>query len=1342
MQIASLNGYVGFQNWDANGSQKSANISLSAGQSYYMEVQHQEGGGGDHVSVAWQGRGFARTPVMLAPSESAAPRFVRLATAATTRLESDGGEPLLMAVLDRPAGTTAITVDVAVGGTATAGSDYSLAPGTLTFASGEQMKLLPLSIVDDAVGESAELIVVSLSNPAGAQLVSPASHAITVLDAGTPVVSTLFATATSGTSPGTVVGTVAAAPAPGRGISSWTILAGNTGNRFAIDSAGQVTLVTPAGLPDPGGMQLVVRATDSLGSSGDGLVNIVCNAPAQGVVEQRWSGRDAFWNENWGGTTAYSGTLATFTTPQNAGSDYSRRLTGYLKPQVTGDYTFWVAGDDDCRLYLSGDGSASNKVLIGEVNGYTSYQSWDSQGSQKSPVIPLEAGKVYWLEAQQTEGGGGDHLSVAWSGPGISRTAIPSDVIFPNILGLDFDSPPVPPSIAVTSPGDGAAFESGDDVVVTAEVAGGSMAVSAVEFYRGASLIGSDPSAPYSVVWSGSTAGSHTLTARAVYSGGGVTSQGVGIDVSGNDLAGDPDNDGFTTGLEIALGTDPDLNGSRPPAIYADLRAWWKMDDAAGSLADDTTGRPQDGSLTGGVWTSGISGGALELDGASDQVLVGTSAALTGSGDFSLSAWVKIAPGSPAATVIQQRDPGAGGFLGQYMLNVHGDGTVNFLVYGTSVSQFDLTTAATVNDGEWHHLAAVRDGTSGAVYVDGIEAANGSGAIEALQSHSVAIGYDHGDSNKHFTGSIDDVRIYGRALSPQEIEGMHDELQPNRTPGFTSDPVVKSAATQDVTYSGSLSGEAMDPDAGDSLIFTKVSGAAWLSVASDGALSGVPANADAGPNSFVVRATDSEGLFGEAELLIEVMDVNDPPQFPLDPISGDPATEDTAYSASIADAADDIDAVDTKTYSKVSGPAWLSVAAGGALSGTPGNDDVGPNRFLVRVTDGGGLTDEAVLEIDVANVNDPPAFAADPISGTGATEDVAYSGSLAGVVVDVDSGDTSVFVKVSGPAWLVVAANGDLSGTPDNADVGPNRFTVRVTDAADASDEAVLDIEVANVNDPPVFLFDPILRASGREEAPYAGASLADAAVDGDAGDMMTFSKTSGPEWLTVGPDGSLGGTPPAGSAGLNVFTVRATDGSAALDEAQLQIEVDGAGLPLPWERADIGGGSLAGSASHDGGAYLISGAGELQRRSDTFHFAWQELSGDGQITARVAALDDTGDKSRVGVMVRDTLASNSRHVFMGLSGGGDFRWVRRTGFNGNTSTSKSGLAVVPGAWVRLTRSGTRITAYKSGDGVAWTQVGSLTADFPPTCYFGLAVCSGSDGTLNHSEFDNVSVTP
>ncbi len=879
-------------------------------------------------------------------------------------------------------------------------------------------------------------------------------------------------------------------------------------------------------------------------------------------------------------------------------------------------------------------------------------------------------------------------------------------------------------------------------------MAGGSIAVTAVEFYRGSTLIGSDSSPPYSVVWTSATAGAHVLTAKATYSGGGVTSSGVSISVTDADPASDPDGDGFTTGLELALGTDPNSAASQPSALYANLRAWWKLDESNGTNADDTTGRPQDGAVSGAAWSSGITGGALAFDGIDDGVLVGTSAALTGTTDFSLAAWVKVDPGSPLGAVIHQREPGASGYIGEYMLNVNANGTVNFMVYGSGGYQFDLTTTAAINDGQWHHLSALRSGTAGEVYIDGVEAATGTGTVQTLQSLAVSIGYDNRDNNKRFKGAIDDVRIYTRALSPAEIDGLHDGLVPNRAPAFTTDPVVKTATAEDAAYTGSLGGNASDPDFGDTLTFVKVSGPAWLSVASNGALSGTPLNANVGANNFTVRVTDPAGLSDDAALSIPVTNTNDAPVFAADPMNATAATEDTAYNDTLTGSASDADAGETLSYSKVSGPSWLSVASNGTLSGTPGNSDAGPNSFTIRVTDVGGLTDEAVFNVAVTNVNDAPAFTSDPIAGSAATEDQAYSGSLAALAGDIDAGDTLSFSKISGPAWLTVAANGTLGGLPSNSDVGLNRFTVRVTDAGGLFDDAVLNVTVANVNDAPVFTVDPITRAAGTEQVAYTAVSLAGLAVDADAGDAITYSKSSGPAWLNVAANGALSGTPPLGSAGNNAFTVRATDFAGAFDEAALTIQINGTALPLPWDQVDVGSGIAAGSATHTSGVFTVSGAGALgsgflSSKNDAFHFAWQTLAGDGEIIARISSLQATGTSSRVGVMIRDTLATNSRHVFMGMTDDNDYRWVRRTSTNGNTSTTTSSTGTVPNTWVRLTRVGNTITAYKSSTGTApWTQVGSLSASFPTNCYIGLVTASGTAGTLNTSQFSNVSVTP
>ena len=1125
-------------------------------------------------------------------------------------------------------------------------------------------------------------------------------------------------------------------------------------------------------------------------------LQVIASAAVQaGVTADRFNGISGGSISNLTSSPNYPNTPSTRTTwtsvnsGQNVGDNLGHRIYGVVVAPTTGDYTFWIASDDASQFFLSSDTNPANAVLSASVSGWTGYQAWDQSSSQMSAVKSLVGGRAYYYEILHKEGGGGDHVSLAWQGPGFSRKVLGS----PDIHTAGENAPTLVTAPSNVTVNEGAAPTVINVSGVFASSDPGDPLTLAVHGNNKPSLVNASLNGnQLTLSYSGPETGTATITLRAtdrtntlvttsftvtvndsnpdsdadgltdsweVTHFGNVAAQSGSGDADGDGLSNagelaaatdpndtDSDNDTFGDHFEVLAGSNPNSGSATPQGVYAGLASWWRLNETSGSTAADVAGA-HTGAISGAAWIAGIAGNALDFDGVDDGILAGTAAAVTGTGDFSLAAWVKVNPASPLGTVIQQREPGGSGFIGEYMLNVNANGTVNFFVYGSGGYQFNLTTTTAINDGQWHQLAAVRSGASGKLYIDGIEAASGSGTVQTMNSLAVSIGYDHRDSNKRFKGLIDDVRIYSRALSVAEVDGMHDVLVPNRAPAFTADPVVKAAAAEDSAYIGSLGGDASDPDFGDALTFSKVTGPAWLSVASNGALSGTPANANVGANSFTVRVTDPGGLIDDATMSIMVTNTNDAPVFAADPMNGSNATEDSAYSGSLSGSASDVDAGDTLTYSKVSGPAWLNIASNGALSGTPGNSNVGANSFTVRVSDSGGLADDAVLNVTVINVNDAPAFSVDPIAGTGATEDQSYSGTLAGSAGDIDAGDSLTFSKVAGPAWLTVASNGALSGLPANGNVGANSFTVRVADGSGASDDAVLNISVANVNDAPVFTVDPIAREAGTELAAYVGTSLAGTAADADAGDSISYSKVSGPAWLSVAANGALSGTPPAGSAGSNAFVVRASDVSGAFDEAPLTIVINGPSLPLPWDEDDVGTGITAGSSTHASGTFTVAGAGALgsgflNSRTDAFHYVWQTLSGDGEIIARINSLQDTDTNSRVGVMIRDTLASNSRHVFMGMTDDNDYRWVRRTSTNGNTSTTSSSTGTVPNTWVRLTRVGTTITAYKSSNGTSWTQVGSLSASFPSSCYIGLVVASGTSSTLNTSQFSNVSVTP
>ena len=119
--------------------------------------------------------------------------------------------------------------------------------------------------------------------------------------------------------------------------------------------------------------------------------------------------------------------------PDYANVDYfGVRARAFLTPPGTGEYTFWIASDDDSELWLSTDADPANAALVAYVQGWTGLYEWDKYGSQESSLISLAGGQQYYIEALHKEGGGGDHVAVAWQGPDVPvRTVIAGDYLIP-----------------------------------------------------------------------------------------------------------------------------------------------------------------------------------------------------------------------------------------------------------------------------------------------------------------------------------------------------------------------------------------------------------------------------------------------------------------------------------------------------------------------------------------------------------------------------------------------------------------------------------------------------------------------------------------------------------------------------------------------------------------------------------------------------------------------------------------------------------------------------------------------------------------------------------------------
>ena len=118
----------------------------------------------------------------------------------------------------------------------------------------------------------------------------------------------------------------------------------------------------------------------------------------------------------------------------NQGDFFVARILGYICPPQTGNYTFWISGDQATRLTLSTDANPANAQLIAYSFNPTNFHEYNKYATQKSALIYLEAGKKYYIEAQHAEFWGGDYVTVSWQLPdGTFEGSIPGNRLSPYV---------------------------------------------------------------------------------------------------------------------------------------------------------------------------------------------------------------------------------------------------------------------------------------------------------------------------------------------------------------------------------------------------------------------------------------------------------------------------------------------------------------------------------------------------------------------------------------------------------------------------------------------------------------------------------------------------------------------------------------------------------------------------------------------------------------------------------------------------------------------------------------------------------------------------------------------
>lgn len=433
-KIAYVSGWTNADAFDTTPSQKSVSIPLTAGQPYYYEILHKEGGSGDHVSVAWNFE-----PANLA----------RLAGAVATQSTTYGGQGADRAVDGDTSGSSAATI----AHTNTALDSW----WRLDFPQATPLNRVVLFNRTDAIQNQQRLSNFRLSvlDGSGNELAGQNFHE------GSGYVN--------GSMTWDLPATVDA-----RAIRIQFLGYNNMGNGYLCLAEVQAYDWKPVAnrqivaaeylrteadepldadgdsLPDAWEIQYGLSATDGGATvfadgeygdpDADGVPNLleylngtsptVPNGEPGKLQRDTWNGlagEELFYLETSPRFLEPADNRTTVTAWQTASRAdyYGQRLRGTLTAPATGWYTFWIAGDNGCELSLSSNDRKFLKQPLASVVNGSGVSEFDKFPSQRSKPVYLAGGSSYFLEVRHKEDSSADHVGVAWQVPGGVQEVVP-----------------------------------------------------------------------------------------------------------------------------------------------------------------------------------------------------------------------------------------------------------------------------------------------------------------------------------------------------------------------------------------------------------------------------------------------------------------------------------------------------------------------------------------------------------------------------------------------------------------------------------------------------------------------------------------------------------------------------------------------------------------------------------------------------------------------------------------------------------------------------------------------------------------------------------------------------
>jgi hypothetical protein len=854
--------------------------------------------------------------------------------------------------------------------------------------------------------------------------------------------------------------------------------------------------------------------------------------------------------------------------------------------------------------------------------------------------------------------------------------------------------------------------------------------------------------------------------------------------------------------LAVVWGT---FNPSATRAADPSLVGWWKLDDGAGTVAIDSSGRSVDGKLSGDPeWMAkAIYGGGLSFDGTDDYIFVDGHFQLA---EYTMMVWFRVdtegqrdilsayAVGVQHGILLEVQTAGTLRYLHRYPLGT--EGGVN--VYST----------ASYADGAWYHAAIVKSASQIALCVNGeqIGAVADASQFDPADSFGLAVGILDNEraAARLFLGPMDDIRVYDRALEVGEIQKAMAGLGPDSEKA--GDPVPEDGATdvpRDVVLSWNAGQFAATHDVYFGTAFDDVN------------------NAD--------RANPMDVLLSQGQTDVSydppgTLDFETTYHWRVDEVNAAP--DSTVFKGNVwsfttepfAYPVQNIVATSNGISDEISTP-QRSVDGSGINTADQASTNSADMWLATPPADGSALYIQyefdrvyKLYEIQVWNYN----VMFELILGFG----------LKGVTVEYSENGTDwtalgdfEFAKATAKATYTANTTVEFGGVPVkyvrltvNSGYGMMgqyglsevRFLYVPAQAREPQPaNGATDVEVGTalawrggreaVSHEVYLGTDPnaLTLAGTVASATFAPSNLQfgstyywqiDEVNEADAttvwgGDLWSFSTQ---EYAMIDGFESYNDDIEAGTAIFDTWldgwvnnngsTVGYFDSPFAEKtivhggSQSMPLQYDNSASPFYSEAerefdsaqnwtgngADrlvlyVRGNAPAFKETADGSIIMSAIGTDIWDVSDQFRYAYKNLSGNGSMTVRVDSLVRSNEWAKAGVMIRETLEAGSKHAFAAATPepthGLSFQ---RRPVAGQVSANTDVADVTIPHWVKLTRTGNIFTMQHSADGVTWTDVAvspAVDIQMASNVYIGLAVTSHDAAITTAAEFSNLSTT-